>query len=149
MTDIAAAEFLTAFQSRRAVGRALLELSRRQAALIACDDYSELIEVLKSKQALLEHLGQLAREQSPLRTAWPVRRDFLPSADRARCEAVLSETESLLAELLAEEQSSSSLLSSRRDATGRELQSLTVGVHAQQAYQSRPQPVLSRLDLNT
>lgn len=149
MIDHVAEDYLTAFQLRRAVCRELLSLSRRQATLIAADVLTELVDVLQSKQDLLEHLGQLSRDQLPLRTTWTARRDNLPVSMRERCDAVLTETEALLSVLLREEASSSSQLLARRDATQRELQSLSVGVQAQQAYQPRPPNVLSRIDLNS
>jgi hypothetical protein len=148
MPTFAVADFVTAFQTRQACCRALLELSQRQAALISADSYAELFEVLQSKQSLLDHLGQLAEVQQPLREAWPVERDRLPPPDRRRCEAILEETESLLAALLAEEQSGCRLLGERRDAVRRELQSLAFGVQAQSAYESRLPPTACRIDLN-
>jgi hypothetical protein len=148
-SHIAAAEFFAAFNLRQACCRALLELSRRQSDRIAQDDYAELFEILQNKQSLIEHLGRLSRDQTPLRTAWPKQRETFSSEDRERCETVLAETEALLAALIREEQSSSSLLVSRRDATQHELQSLSAGRQARQAYQPRPQPALSRFDLNS
>jgi hypothetical protein len=148
-SHIAADEFLAAFNLRQACCRALLELSQRQSALIAQGDYAELLEILQSKQSLIEHLGQLSRDQSPLQTAWPKQRGTFSAEDRKRCETVLAETESLLAALIAEERSSSTRLVSRRDAAQHELQSLSAGRQARQAYHSRPQPTLSRFDLNS
>jgi hypothetical protein len=149
MTITTAAEFLTAFQFRQAMCRALLDLSRRQSTLIAGDDYAQLHEVLKSKQGLIDHLGRMSQEQVSLYDAWPVQRDRLPATERERCDAVLAEIESLLTVLLSEEQASSNQLIVRRNVTQRELQSLAIGVETQRAYQSRPSPSLSRLDLNT
>jgi len=149
MTETTIHEFLTGFQLRRAVCQALLEQSRQQSALIVADDYEQLLELLKAKQALLDHLGQLARDQSPLRAAWFSSRAQMPSGERARCDAVLAETESLLALLLTEEQSCSQRLTVRRDTTRRGLESLSVGVQAQHAYRPVEEVVSSRFDLNT
>lgn len=148
MPNFIAQDFLTAFQLRHACCRALLELSRQQAGRIADDNFTELTEILQSKQALIDHLGQLADEQQPLRTAWPLQRDGLSAADRERCESILADTEALLAVLLNEERSSSTQLTIRRDATQRELQTLAVGVQAQEAYASRSPAILSRFDVN-
>jgi hypothetical protein len=141
-------DLLTAFQTRHACCRALLELSRQQATLIAAEDYAELIEILNSKQALIDHLGRLAGDQQALQLAWRRERDALPADDRARCDAILEETETLLAALLSEDETSSRQLVSRRDVTQRELQSLAVGVQAQEAYDPRSLPVLFRFDVN-
>lgn len=149
MIAIDAAEYLTAFQLRRALCRALLEHAQQQRAFIDAEQYDQLLDLLKSKQDLLDHLGRLAREQLPLRSAWRDDRDQIPAGDRARCDAVLNETESLLAKLIAEEQSCSQRMTARRDVTARSLQSLSVGVQAQHAYHPADDPVLSRFDLNT
>ncbi len=149
MSDIAAADFFAAFHLRAACCRALLELSQRQSELISGDDYAELSQVLHSKQSLLEHLGKLSVEQASLRNAWSNQRTILPVADRQRCDAVLSETERLLATLLSVEQTSTALLTSRRDATQRELQGLSAGRQTRQAYQPGLPAAVSRFDLNT
>lgn len=142
-------DFYSAFHLRQACCQALLELSQRQSELIGEDGYQEMFEVLQSKQSLIDHLGTLSVEQHSLETAWKSLRDGLSTSDRARCEAVLAQTERLLAEVLASEQSSSEQLLARRQLTQRELQSLSAGVQAQLAYRSRPPTVASRLDLDT
>jgi hypothetical protein len=76
-------------------------------------------------------------------------REQLPVDGRARCDAVLEETESLLAALIAEEQTCARRIAARRDTNERDLQSLSVGAQAQQAYHPVDQPALSRFDLNT
>lgn len=141
-------QFLTAFQTRQACCSALLELSRQQAGMIASDQFADLGEILSSKQALIDHLGRFGDEHRALQRAWPHEREGLPAADRARCEALLADTETLLADLLQEEQSSTRQLVSRRDSTQRELQAIAVGTQAQEAYASRAQPAFSRFDVN-
>lgn len=142
-------DFFTAFHHRQACCLALLELSQRQTELIGDDNYHDMFEVLQSKQSLIEHLGRLSVEQQPLRAAWKSLREGFSAADRARCEAVLSETERLMGEVLSSEQTSTKQLLARRQLTQRELQALSTGVQAQLAYQSRPPTIASRLDLDT
>lgn len=149
MTAIDTAEYLTAFQLRRALCRALLEHAQQQRAFIDAEAYDQLLDLLKSKQDLLDHLGRLAREQLPLRSAWRDDRGQISADDRVRCEAVIDETEALLARLIAEEQACAERMTARRDATALSLQSLSVGVQAQHAYHPADDPVLSRFDLNT
>lgn len=149
MSDPTPTDFYTAFHLRQACCQALLELAMRQAELIGEDNYHEMFEVLQSKQALIDHLGQLSLEQQPLRNAWTSRRAAMSAAERSRCDAVLTQTERLLAALLEMEQSSTQQLLARRQRTQRELQSISAGVQAQLAYQSRPPTVTSRLDVDT
>lgn len=142
-------DFVQAFQSRLAVCRALCDLSRQQSGLIVDENFDQLFDVLHSKQSLLEHLTAMLEEQAVLRAEWPRQRARLPAPVREQCERLLAETEEALSQLLAAESSSTSLLTAQRDATQRELQSLSVGRQAQLAYESRPSPSLSRLDFNS
>lgn len=149
MSEPTAFDFYSAFHLQQACCQALLELSVRQSELITEDNYVEMMEVLQSKQSLIDHLGQLSQTQQPLRTAWTSQRTALSESDRVRCDAVLSRTERLIEEVLSSEQSSTQSLLARRQLTQRELQSLSAGVQAQLAYQSRPPTAASRLDLDT
>jgi hypothetical protein len=148
MPTLAADAYFTAFQQRQACCRALLQLSQRQSASIAADDYPSLLEILESKQSLLDHLDRSAGEFATVRQTWPRERDELAAADRQRCEALLVETESLLNALLAEERVASQLLCDRKQNTERELRSLAGGVQTHSAYQSRPHADRPRIDLN-
>lgn len=148
MANFTPQQYETAFQARQACCRALLELSREQSRMIADDQHTELLDLLNSKQALIDHLSRLAAEQEALRLAWPSERGALAPVDREKCNALLAETETLLATLLEEEQASSLQLMTQRDATQRELQNLAVGVQTKDAYDSRAQSPRSRFDVN-
>lgn len=142
-------EFFSAFHLRQACCEALLELSVRQSELIVQDNYTEMLEVLHSKQSLIDHLGLLSKQQQHLQTTWKSQRERMAATDRAKCEEILSKTERLMAAVLSSEQSSTQELMARRQMTERELRSLSAGVQAQLAYQSRPPTIASRLDLDT
>jgi len=149
-TAVTAEEFLTAFRARRAYCRALLDLSAEQSALIAADEYSELIALLGHKQQLLDALLDVGRQPVDLWRAWATERDRLSAPLRQQCEETLAETESLLQELAAAEQSSTDLLTIRRDATEQALGTVNHGGAAHAAYGSLSDAAASRrLDVNS
>lgn len=134
MTQIGAAEFLKAFRARREYCRAVLELSRQQAALISRDDYAELLEVLSQKQKILNHMEEHQRQSALAWSHWQQERSQLSREQRQACDDVLAEIETLLAELLQQEQDSTDLLTSRRETTRRELLAVSETGHVHEAY---------------
>ncbi len=145
----AADRYLEAFRSRTACCRALLELSSQQQDYIAASDYAGLIELLTHKQQLLDVLSNDSRDGSDLWQAWRTERDHLPHADRRACEQVLDEADELLKQLMSLEQSSTDLLSSRREATQLALAEVNHGGLAMHGYQSPAEANVSRrLDLD-
>lgn len=148
MTAIDSPPFFDLFRARRDGYRALCDLSRRQHALIAADEYTDLLSVLGTKQAILQRLEELNRRFPDLRRQWQSSRAALPEVQRTECEHLLAETETCLAELLEAEQASTEFLTSRRDATRRELQAIARGSQAHEAYRDHLAPVTHRhLDL--
>jgi hypothetical protein len=68
---------------------------------------------------------------------------------RRDCEAIISETEAILAELVQTEKDGAEELSQRRDATRKQLESIAQGVHINETYRDNIAPFSHRfLDLN-
>jgi len=128
------ADFLAAFRARRAHCRALLELTMEQRALIATDDYTQLLRLLSHKQQVLDALLSVGREPVDVWGAWRSERERVPQPLRAECERTLAETEELLSQLLAQEQTCTAYLADRRHATESALCALNHGSAAQAGY---------------
>lgn len=126
--------FLELFTVRRDCCRTLLELSEQQPELIATDQYTQLLEVLHQKQRVLGRLDQWDAAHPELWPQWKQQRDTLPDGLRDDCEALLAESESLLAELLAREKSGTEALTQRRNETSEALKQVAEGVQVHQAY---------------
>ena len=149
MPVISDAEIQEHLRARREFCEVLLELSRRQRALIAERDYSELIAVIARKQRVLGRLDALKENQPTIVAEWTNRRDRLPADIRSTCETHLRQTESLLVELLEEEQSSTDELARSRDETHRQLVEISSGRRAHRAYGSQSAAPSHRyLDVN-
>jgi flagellar biosynthesis/type III secretory pathway chaperone len=145
MTDT---EILEHLRARREYCQALLELSREQRGLIAGRSYSELLTVIARKQRVLGRLDLHKQQRPAVVGEWKSRRAELPADLRASCETLLRETESLLAELLEEEQFCTSELARCRDETCRQLTELADGHHAHRAYGGAAATTHRYLDVN-
>ena len=110
-------ELLDVLQRRREYCRAMLELSRRQAALIDDGNFSELLQLIAQKQRVLEHLAELGRTFGGIVDFWKSVRDRLVTDVRSKCQTAIDDAEALLAESIALEKQGTETLSQRRDET--------------------------------
>jgi hypothetical protein len=130
--------------------RELLDLSRRQLQLIDEDDYTQLLAVQGAKQKILTRLNAWNSTTPTLKDRWFIERDTLPAPIRKECDRVLTESENALTELFAEERVSTELLQRRCEETRQQLDTLSNGSQAHQAYRQMSAPREPKnLDLNT
>lgn len=135
-------------RTRREYCRALLDLSRRQRAFIAERNYSELMSVIGRKQRVLGRLDALKQQHPTLVADWKSRRAGFSNEARNRCEELLRETESILADLIAEEKTCTDELTHHRDETSRQLAETSNGQRAHRAYGSEKPDEHRYLDIN-
>ncbi|MFN0196677.1 MAG: hypothetical protein ACKVT0_08015 [Planctomycetaceae bacterium] len=127
-------EYYQLFNTRREYFRLLLNLSRKQSVCVQDEQYHELLELLGQKQRILGCLDELGKRQSHQIQNWPIVREQIPLDTRKACDEILAETETLLAELISEESSSTSHLTTRRDQTRRQLLAVSQGGRVHAAY---------------
>lgn len=144
MSTLDPSNILSVLNARRQHCRNLLDLSKRQRTLIDASDYSQLLSILGQKQRLLGRLDEINKDYPDLKTRWKQVRDTGDAEWRDDCEHVLAETESLLAELIEEEQNSTDHLTRRRDATQKELQAVSQGARVHDAYRDSLAPSTHR-----
>lgn len=137
-------DFSTIFATRREYCRILLEMSRRQFELVEKGDYTGLLGLLGRKQRVLGRLDQLNQSHSDLWNQWRRTRESLPADERSRCERILKESEDILAEVLAQEKQGTDLLTAQRDATQRQLETISQGMQTQEAYRDHLAPSTHR-----
>jgi len=121
--------------------RCLIEmraLGLKQDSLIRQGDITRLLETLTAKQKQMEQLQEIDSELNPFRQQSPESRHWRNAETRARCAALISESETLLAEIVAQEKQSEAELCRRRDEASARLQgfhtaSQTRGAYAKQA----------------
>ncbi len=141
-------EIREVLQQRRKHCRDLLELSRRQHQFIDASDYTQLMSTLAQKQRILGRLDEVKRRYPELSRQWTALRDSGVPALRTDCEALIAETEAILAQLVESEKQGTDRLSERREATRRQLEAVSQGVHVNQVY-ADTSPTLNHRFLNT
>lgn len=117
-------KLITVLRTRREYCRAMLELARTQQTLIAENRTTDLLQLIAQKQRVIAGLSSLAEEFGGLARHWQNIRDSLPAQDRASCDAILSESEALLAQTLQHESQGTVALNEYRNRTRAELQEL-------------------------
>ncbi|MDA0834586.1 MAG: hypothetical protein O3A29_15030 [Planctomycetota bacterium] len=151
MTTQTAIDYLQLFNTRREYFRLLLNLSRKQASCIHDEHYHDLVDILSQKQRILGSLDELSKTRHRHIQEWTMAREQLDPKMRAACEDCLAESESLLADLLSEETSSTTHLTTRRDKTRKQLLAVSQGSHVHAAYHNTESPSDStsiHLDVN-
>ena len=127
-------EILEILNRRRKHCRDLLNLSRQQNGVIHLSDYSQLMTILAQKQRVLGRLDEIKRRHPDLGQQWRALRDSGQATVRSDCEMIMAETETILAELLQTEKNGAQQLVERRNATRRQLESISQGVHVNEIY---------------
>jgi hypothetical protein len=145
MSSFNASEFLSALEFRRDLCSDLLDLSGQQAALIETNNYTQLLLVLGQKQRILGQLDELKQRFPGIQQRWPTLRETIDPSLRNDCERLLAETETLLADLLNEEQESTEFLTKRRNDTQRRLQAVAEGPRIHSAYRDSLAPATNRI----
>jgi hypothetical protein len=143
-------DILEILEHRRSHCRDLLEMSQRQNRVIDESDYSSLLVVLGQKQRVLGRLDEIKRRYPELGRQWAALRETGLPSRRRECEAIISETEAILAELVQTEKDGAEQLCQRRDATRQQLESIAQGVHVNEIYRDNIAPLSHRfLDINS
>jgi len=149
MTSQHRSELLNTLKKRRAHCAELLDLSGKQAELVESSDYTQLLEVLGRKQRVLGRLDELKQRQPDLAEQWRVARNTAPQEWCDDGEHVIAETEAILAELIEQETQSTERLTRRRDSAQKDLQAISNGSRAHEAYRDGMAPATHRaLNIN-
>jgi len=134
---------------RREYCRELLELSQKQNRVIDSSDYSQLMSILAQKQRILGRMDEIRRRYPDLLRQWTTLRDTGLPTLRSQCDALIAETEAILAELLQTEKHGADQLCYRRDTTRRQLEGICQGVRVNEVYLDTVSPVNHRfLDID-
>jgi hypothetical protein len=127
----------------------LCELGRRQLELIASEELSHLMTVLAGKQRVLIDLQGIERSLDPFRKQDPAARQWRSETEREQCARLVADCESLLAEVVAQEQRSEVAMRRQRDQVSQSLHHVHAAGAARGAYFAETQPIHSQLDLSS
>lgn len=130
----------------------LLELLRRlgeaQLSLVGDGDMVRLMQVLSSKDSLLQQLQNVERELDPFRDEDPDQRKWDTPELRQACRRDAERCAALLTDIVTLEKQSEAEMVRRRDATAAQLQTMYGSQEAQGAYISAPVSLAGSLDMS-
>jgi flagellar biosynthesis/type III secretory pathway chaperone len=136
-------------ERRHACLNQLRELVCRQRELIGAGELTHLLTVLAAKQRLLSELTATERALDPFRQQDPAARQWSSAADREHCARLAADCQSLLAEIVTQEQDSEAEMNRRRQATVESLEHVHTAGAARGAYAAGAEPQRSQLDLSS
>ncbi len=125
----------------------LREMGRRQFELIDEGEMTALLDVLTTKQRLLDKLQPIERALDPFRDQDPNQRRWRTAEGRRLCTEQLEQCERLLAEIISQEKCSEGTLLKRRDEAANRLQSAHLAGQAREAYTAQPDSRVKQIDL--
>jgi hypothetical protein len=125
----------------------LVQVSRRQLALIAGGEMATLIKLLAGKQTVMDQLQTLECELTPFRNEDPEQRVWASPAERTACQARVEQCNRLLAEAMDLEKRAEAAMVDRRQAAARALAAVQAGADARAAYDSVPPTLLASLQM--
>ena len=124
----------------------LRDMGRKQLELVRGGAMTELLDVLALKQRLLVQLHQIERALDPFRGQSPEARRWPRPCDREKCAQELTECETLLGEIVAQEKRSEADLIRRRDEAAARLRGAHVAGLARGAYGAESQADVNQLN---
>lgn len=127
----------------------LHQLGRRQLALIDGGEMTVLLDLLATKQRSLIELQRIERALDPFRDQPVDERRWATPAARQDCAERLRRCESLLQEIVGQEQESERRMVRRRDEAAARLQTVHCAGVARGAYTTGPADGCTQLDLSS
>lgn len=132
------ARWLAALEAQAQAYRTILDLSRRQAGLIAAGDSEGLMRLLGEKQQRIEAVQGLAGEVAGMQAAWEGgARESAPPALRTKIETAATALRGTLAEIVRLEDEGQAAMQGARAAAGNQITRLQQGKAMHKAYGGR------------
>lgn len=115
-------------------------LSQHQTMLVEAGDAQGVLEVLQSRQGLLDELAKIAEEQRPLRERWANSLSTIDAQTRERMAQRVRAIERLAAEISERDERDRELLAAQRDGIASALSTVGATRRAVSAYGVSPEP---------
>ena len=112
----------------------LVQLGRKQVALITTGDMTSLLKLLAGKQSVMTHLQMIEQAMTPFRDENPEARVWESPTHRAACQVRADQCNALLHEVMQLEQTAETEMVKRRDDTQASLSSVQAAADARAAY---------------
>jgi hypothetical protein len=124
--------------SQRDVYQQLAELACQQSQFVIAGQAEELMTVLAARGKLIDELSALDRELRPHKPHWETMMAQVTGEERATIDGLMSEVETLLARILAQDEADKAVLVKQKADIGAQLQGTATGQQLNRAYGIRP-----------
>ena len=124
----------------------LRDVGSRQLETASSGEMEILMQLLATKQRLIDQMLRIEQQLKPFREQDPDQRRWSAPQERKHCAAVATECESLLQTIVQQEKQSEKELVRRRDAAEVRLQGTHIASNVHNAYVSGDAPTRSAVD---
>ena len=121
-------------RSEQRVYEGLLEITRRQKEILLSGRTEEILQLARSKEAVLGRIDAIERDLVPLKESWPELRDQVGSDLRDEIEQERTRLQDVLKGLIELEEEGQRSIDRLRQETADKLRQVEGGRRVQQAY---------------
>jgi len=140
-------EVISALEQQVQCYRRLAKLAELQHVHVQQEQTEALLDVLRTRQGVLDEIAALERTILPARQQWSVYAQGLSSPMRAKAEALLAETRRLLEEITSADRNDALVLQQRKLNVGKQINKTKSGLQVNRRYAAAHGPRKSTLDL--
>jgi hypothetical protein len=112
---------ITALEEQHQCYRRLSKLAELQHVHVQQEQTEALLDVLRSRQGVLDEIAALERTIAPARQTWSTYSQSLPQSLRSKADALLAETRRLLEEITAADRNDALVLQQRKLNVGKQI----------------------------
>jgi flagellar biosynthesis/type III secretory pathway chaperone len=124
----------TLITAKQQVLEILVQLGRKQVAMITAGDMTSLLKLLGGKQSVMSHLQMIEQALTPFRDEDAESRVWETPTHRAACQARADQCNALLGEAMQLEQIAETEMVKRRDCAQASLTNVQAAADARAAY---------------
>lgn len=135
-----ATRLLQLLSNQLALYRQLACLAKQQSLLVNNNDPQQLLEVLGTRQCLVDQLLAIGQQLTPVKERWRQCQNELPDEARGKAQLMLDEVGCVLTEIIASDERDSAALAARKEDIGSQIRRTTTGKQVNQAYKAQAGP---------
>jgi predicted nuclease with TOPRIM domain len=127
-------EVIQALEGQVSCYRRLVKLAELQHGHVQQNQTEALLDVLRSRQSLLDEIMQHERVVGAVKRGWSEFVEGIESDERVRAESLLNETRSLLQQIVSADQNDAMVLQQRKLNLGRQINQASAAKQVNRNY---------------
>ena len=142
------ADLIEVLDQQRSLYQQLHGLSAEQAQLVDSGDPESLLSLMSQRQRLIDQLTQVSDQLEPYRARWSDYWSQMDDSTRTRVGDLVRQVQSLLEQIMAQDERDRATLAARRTQVAGNLQRMSQGASVNRAYSAKSGPVGARFTDN-